>query len=222
MMTTTMMMMMMMMMTHDDASFYSLGVINVTERTWASTIRVSNTVKIILSAVKSSNQNFILSYGESNHDEKYKIGILSKDGESFTRTFDLDLFASIQEKQWCPINLSVSDDGGIFVADCVGGRVFLFNSRLTDYQIITNNSRQLSTIATILHIKNRQQLFVWGALSENVPAPGSVVLVLSLSPCSLIKPKYYMDVATGIKRKRHVDITPKLSTGCKQLAKKKK
>ena len=38
----------------DDGLFYSLGVINVTESTWASTIRVSSKVKFLLSAVRSA------------------------------------------------------------------------------------------------------------------------------------------------------------------------
>ena len=182
----------------EDYFIHSLGVINLIDCSWTKMVRIPNTMRALFSAAKLPNQKLVISYGESRRDNKYKIGILSEDGESFSRTFDLEMFPTIHEKQWCPFHLQISADGELFVADRDGGRVFLFNSRLTDYQIITNNYCKFTSITSILYIKNRQQLLVWGNQSENVPEPGSVVSVYNLSPCSLIKSKY---------GKRHFDAT---------------
>ena len=207
----------------EDYFIHSLGVINLIDCSWTRMVPIPNTVRALFSAAKLPNQKLVISYGESRRDNKYKIGILSEDGESFTRTFDLEMFPSIQDKQWCPFQLQISDDGELFVADRDGGRVFLFNSRLTDYQIINNSYRQYKSITSILYIKNRRQILVWGAQLENVPLPGNVVSVYSLSPCSLIKPKHGNDVATGtIKRKRRFDATTQRSTGCKKSLKRRK
>ena len=104
------------------------------------------------------------------------------DGKTFIRTFDLKMFQSIRLKPWCPCYFVVKEDGQMFVADSFEQRVFCFNSKFTDYQIISDPGKDFSDSPTMIFIKEKQQLLV---CRPGVDARTVDVSVHHLSPCSL-------------------------------------
>ena len=114
---------------------------------------------------------------------EYVLRMLSMDGKSFIRTFDLSFFQSIRLKLWSPCYFGVKDDGQMFVADCFGQRVFWFNSKFTDYRTIIDPGKDLFESQTpIVFIKEKQQMLVCGPWTDLRAVD---VSVHHLSPCSL-------------------------------------
>ena len=119
-------------------------------------------VQSVTCAAKLPNETFVISYSKGIADD-IKIGILSTDGKnlSFIRTLDLEFFESIKLKPWQSMDdFVVKDDGEIFFVDCFGGRVIWFNSKLTNYRIISSNDYQLDMPENISFITERQQLMI--------------------------------------------------------------
>ena len=112
-------------------------------------------------AFELPNKTVVYSVAKSDSDV-IQIGVPSEDGESLSviRTLNLEPFESIEDKQWLPSYFTVSDDG-LFFTD-TGGRIIWFDSKLTDYQIISSNDLQLDNPGFIEYIKDKQQLLVYG------------------------------------------------------------
>ena len=167
-----------------------LQVYTLADGSLTRSMRLPIEVQYVPCAAELPNKTFVISYSKSTSDDQ-KIGILSTDGKnlSFIRTLDLGFFESINLEPWESSNeFVVKDDGQIFFVDFFHGRVIWFNSKLTDYRIISNNDCQLSSPSSIVYIKEKQQLMIcWYGF--DAPGSGTVtgtyVSVFHLSPCSL-------------------------------------
>ena len=70
--------------------------------------------------------------------------------------------------------------------DSLNGRVFLFNSQLTDYQLISYNDQRLQSPGRIVYIRDREQLI----MREDIAIALDYVAHISvfhLGPCNLIQ-----------------------------------
>ena len=170
-----------------DDDYLTLQVFRLMDGSRTRSMRLPQEIHFVSCAVELPNKSFVVSYLKNVSDDNM-IGVLSMDGENLIITWILDLvsFESIQEKQWCPFYISVTKDGEMFVMDYNNGRVVWFNSKFTDYRIISNNDHQLNGTNCFVYLEEKQQLLVCGPDSD---ASVSVehVTVFHLSPCNLAK-----------------------------------
>ena len=162
-----------------------------TDGSLTRSMRLPREVQYVSCAAKLPNETFAISFGKSILDDK-KIGILSMDGENlcFIRTLDLGFFESIKlESSQSWEDFVVNDDGEIFLVDMFGCRVIWFNSKLTDYRIISNKDGQLVGPTGIIYSKEKQQLMVCESeVDALTPGPTETrVSIFHLSPCRLAK-----------------------------------
>ena len=109
-------------------------------------------------AAQLPNKNFIISYSTEDLPDSSRLAELPNEGYAFTRHFDLSLFDSIQQKHWNPYCFAIKDDGQIIVGDRHGKRLICFNSKFSDYLIISSNESELSDPHQIIYINENQQL----------------------------------------------------------------
>ena len=158
----------------------SLHIYRAADVTLSRIVDISADITYINSFVISPNGTFIFVYPNPSPSNFDLISELSADGKNILRTFNLGSFKSINAKYWLPQDLSVVDDGRIFVIDTSWHKIFLLNRELTDYQLLTEHSAVEPFI--VYYIQHKKQLIV-GELNQGEPR----VSILHLSPCEAIK-----------------------------------
>ena len=133
-------------------------------------------------AAQLPNKNFVISYTEEILMEIFGICILTADGDVI-RKFDPNVFEFFQLNPWCPANFAVDDDGRLLIVDHNSGRLFAFNSQMTDFYLF-NIEFETADGTQIVYIKGRQQLLVWEERDYSLKLSLSV---FHLSPCNLIR-----------------------------------
>ena len=200
---------------------FSIKIVSQSDFSQIRYIQVPLTVYYIFCAAQLLNKSIAISYGTDYDAFEIWISILSIDGEVL-RNFDPNVFESIRQNPWYPKYFAIKENGDIFVIDSERGRVFLFNSRLSDYQLISYNDRRLERPTRIVYIKEKEQLLVHehiGLLSGTFPH----LSVFHLGPCNLIQRRNDEErvSVTKITRKRKtLDFTSKYRK--LQLQKKQK
>ena len=199
---------------YDD--YLTLQVFRLTDGTRTRSMRLPQEIIYVSSAVELPNKSFVVSYSKKFSDNDL-ISVLSMDGENLiiTRTLDLVSFESIQEKQWHPNYVAATKDGEMFVMDYKNGRVIWFNSKFTDYRIISSNDHQLGDMTCFVYIEEKQQLMVCGdQAGASTPVP--LVTVFHLSPCNLAKERSKAvpdkSIFKLVKKHRTYDFTSKYKT----------
>ena len=142
-------------------------------------------IESVSCAAQLPNKNFIISYSTEDPPNTFCIAELPIEGNAFTRHFDLGLFDSIKQKHWNPYSFAVMSNDQIIVGDVHGQRLICLNYRCSGYLIISNQNLVLTEPLKIVHIKDKEQLLVFG---ERINAPVSCEAVATLyhiSPCSL-------------------------------------
>ena len=192
----------------DDGDYLTLQVFRLTDGSQTRSMRLPQDIQCVSCAAELPNKSFVILYPK-NIGEDNTIGVLSMDGEDLilTRTLVLDSFESIQDKRWNPFYFIVEKDGGIFVTDYNDGRVIWFDSKLTDYRIISSNGHQLINATSFAYIQEKQQLLLCGEASGHGLTTSSVASVFHLSPCSLSKERSEAGPHELVRRRRAHDLT---------------
>ena len=159
---------------------FSLHIYRAADVTLLRIVDVSSEITDISSFVVSPNGTFIFAYHNSSRSEFDLISELSADGKNILRTFDFGSFKSNNMTSWRPVDIAVTEDGRLFVADYHGDRIYLLNRELADYQLLTDHS---VVEPFRLYYIQRKQLLIVGALNQGEPR----VSILHLSPCEAIK-----------------------------------
>ena len=114
-------------------------------------------------AVRTTNGNFIVGCVNTNFPDRQVISELSMDGTRINRTFDLQSIGSISLKTWSTAQVTIDEDGNIFVADSSddGHRVFQLNSRLNRIEITLNHDRhQIDRPRRLCYVQEKHMLIV--------------------------------------------------------------
>ena len=189
---------------------FRIDVHQLSDNTRTKSFLLPREVTDLTCAVQSPNTNFVISYSRDYSLQFYWITILSPDGQVI-RTFDPTLFESIVQNPWCPYHFAITENGDIFFIDCNGGRVYLFNSEMTDYQIMAYNNYTLEGPCRIVYIKEKQQLLVHEDRDGLNTSSESHLSIFHLGPCNLIQLRNDEEVVVRrITRKRKAfDFTSK-------------
>ena len=160
----------------------SLNFFSLEDLLKTKSISVPFDCKEISCAAQLPNKNIVISYAEDILLEIFGICILTADGD-VVRKFDPNVFKFFQLNPWCPANFAVDDDGRLLIVDHNSGRLFAFNSQMTDFYLF-NIEFETADGAKIVYIKGRQQLLVWEERDYSLKLSLSV---FHLSPCNLIR-----------------------------------
>ena len=150
-------------------------------------IPLSDEIVYVYCIAQSPNRDIVMNYTTDPHHAVSLISILSTDGE-IIRTFNPSLFETFPSL-WRPVSFAITEDGDIFVVDPDYGRIFLLNSQLTEYQIVSNKNYEHRRPMSIIYIKEKQQLLVEGCVEYVWKMRGNGLervethYVLHLSPC---------------------------------------
>ena len=121
-------------------------------------------------AAPLSNGNFIVSHHKTGSDStRCEIGELLIGGNEFIRSFDRT--SSVELDNWSPSSLAIDQDDRIFVAG--GDKILLFNSMLTNYQILMKSDDQ-HQINRVCYLREKRQLIVGQWLPSDSTASISV------------------------------------------------
>ena len=169
--------------------YHSLEIFRVADVSLVKSIPLPECILLVSDFAQSPNRDIVMIY-YSAKNQRCMMSILSMGGE-IIRTFDPCLFESFRSS-WHPYSFAITDAGDIFVADPTYGVIFLVDSRLTDYQIVSNKDHKIRSPKSILFISEKQQLLVDEG-SELYEAYGNYlkavehISLFHLSPCSLEK-----------------------------------
>ena len=134
-------------------------------------------------AAQMPNKTIIFSYAELEYPENmYSICIMTTEGD-VVRKFDPNMFEYFQRIPWQPSFFTTNDAGQLFISDSNYGRLFVFNSQMTDFHIVSNFKFETNEVPMIVYMEGRQQLLVSDENSEGVVS----LCVFHLSPCNLIR-----------------------------------
>ena len=134
-------------------------------------------------AAQMPNKNIIFSYTElEDLEDMYIICIMTTEGD-VVRKFDPNMFEYFQRIPWQPSFFTTNDAGQLFISDSNYGRLFVFNSQMTDFHIVSNFKFETHELPRIVYMKDRQQLLVSDENSEGIIS----LCVIHLSPCNLIR-----------------------------------
>ena len=164
--------------------YTSLEIFSLEDLSRMKSISVPFPCDDISCASQLPNKNFIISYTKDEEGLIHWICILTSDGDVIQK-FDPNIFESIQRNPWCPIYFAVDDDGRIFIGDSNCGRLFVFDSQMTDFHLLSNiQFRPTGRVPMIVYIMGRQQLLL---CEECVDRTSICLSVFHLSPCNLIR-----------------------------------
>ena len=173
---------------------FSIHIFRLTDFSQTKCIPIPRVVRRISCAGQSPNLDIVIAYSGLNSKGEYRgmISTLSMEGE-FIRTFDPSLSDSFENNIQTPHSFTFKENGDIFVADSSYRGVLLFNSRLTDYQVMFNTDTKLYLATGIVYIKESQQLLVNSSMSFSPDDPVNYfntvgmtnISIIHLSPCSL-------------------------------------
>ena len=197
----------------EDDDYLTLHVFRFTDDSQTRSMRLPQEIQFVSCVAEFPNKSFVISYSKNVGDGN-TIGVLSMDGENLIliRTLDLESFETIQDKRWNPYDFIVKKDGEMFVTNHNDGRIIWFDSKFTDYRIISSNDHQLIDTACVAYIEEKQQLLVCG-FEAGALAPAALTSVFHLSPCSLAKersePVPHESMFKLVRKRRTYDFTSK-------------
>ena len=189
---------------------YSISIFRLSDFSQMKSIPIPHIAAYVSCAAQLPNKNIIISYvTDYSLEDNQWISILSTDGEVI-RKFDPNVFESIRQNPWSPDYFAIKENGDIFIMDGERGRIYWFNSQLTDYQLISCNDHAVDCPQRIVYVKDRGQLLVLDVIGPD-DASVSHLLVFHLGPCNLIQRRNDEGVTvTKITRKRKaLDFTSK-------------
>ena len=196
-----------------DDDYLTLQLFRLTDDSHIRSLRLPQEINFVSGAAELPKKSFVISY-KKNIGEDSTIGVLSTDGENLilTRTLVLESFETIQNKRWNPCYIIVKKNGEMFVTDYNDGRVIWFDSKFTDYRIISSNDQQLIDTSCVAYIEEKQQLLVCG-YGAGALAQVALASVFHLSPCSLAKersePVSHESMFKLVRKRRTYDFTSK-------------
>ena len=168
----------------DPEYFFHLYIYNIVDVTLLKMIKVTRRVEQINHVVQLSSRNFLITHLNWSIPNVSLVSELSSDGKQFLRTFDFRKFKSIPTPPCYLHYLAITRDEQVFVVDRLGKRVFLFNKKLDDYQILEFNNRELvsrqRSNMNMTYVEHKKQLIVAGEKGSKL-----MVYVLHLSPCDV-------------------------------------
>ena len=133
-----------------------IDIFRVADVSLVKSISLTKDIVRVSCVAQSPNRDIIMAYTKKH--QVCLMSMLSMNGE-IIRTFDPRLFESFRSF-WDPYSFTITDTGNIFVVDALCRRIFLVNSRLTDYHIVSNHDHQIRSPLSILFISEKQQLLV--------------------------------------------------------------